>query len=380
MLVMFAALVAILVVSSGLRAQAQLYDPNEPGSVLVFPKFVRGTVAAGEPATEIEISVHCPAGLNVDGFCTLPVPGTNVRMEGHWVCPGQFSTSICKENDFFITTTIEGTVSFNTEGSAVGTNFATVRVPAAPCPEGFLVLWAVDNVGRPINFNGLLGVAEVRWNSHAAGSYEAIAIQAVGASAPTPALISTTVSPLTGHASLPFDGAAGHYAEVPSNVLATIKYDTDTGSAPSPDASSTTSLVLLTLDTLSNLPNNPVFTDLNFFDANENLVSEETNYVCWVEEPVSSIDPYLVRENLTRKGFFYSVDAFKVGLVANDTTGTVTQLGLIDTVECPANAATTGTCAPLTVPVTASNNPSITNHYMYRTDDDSVGVPTTYVP
>jgi len=377
MLVMFATLVAILVVSSGLRAQAQLYDPNEPGSVLVFPKFVRGTVAAGEPATEIEITAHCPQALNVDGFCTLPVPGTNVRLEGHWVCPGQFSTSICKENDFFVSTTVEGTISFNTEGSPVGVNFATVRVPAAPCPEGFLVIWAVDTVGRPIVLNGLLGVAEVRWNSHAAGSYEAIAIQGIGAEG---SLIATGVSPLTAHATLPFDGAAGHYAAVPGNVLATIKYDTDTGSAPSPDASSTTSLVLLTLDTLSNLPNNPVFTDINFFDANENLVSEETNYVCWVEEPISAIDPYLVRENLTRKGFFYSVDAFKVGVVANDSTGPVTQLGVIDTVECPANAATTGTCAPLSVPVTASNNPAITNHYMYRTDDDSVPVPTTYVP
>src|ERR1700730_17422600 len=149
MFVMFAAL-AVMVLLSGLRAQAQvkLYDPNEPGSVLVFPKFVRGTVAAGVPATEIEISVHCPIGLQ-----PCAVPGTSVRLMGHWVCPGQVETQICRENNFIFTTTVEGTVSFSTEGSAVGTNFSTVKVPAPLCPEGYLIVWAVNTVNRPIKFD-----------------------------------------------------------------------------------------------------------------------------------------------------------------------------------------------------------------------------------
>jgi hypothetical protein len=336
MLGMAVVITAMLIVA-GVRAEAQgLYHPDEPGSTLVFPKFVRGTVAAGVPATEIEISAHCPTDRLADngGFCPIPA-GATVRLAGHWVCPGQFSTQICKETDFTFTTTIEGTADFNPEGSPVNSNLATVRVPPAPCPEGYLVVQTVDASGQKISFNGLVGDAVVRWNGHAAGSYKAIAIQ---------------------------DGVQS----VTGTVMSTIKYDTDSGTPPAADTPSTTSLTLLTMDTLFNKPNNAVFTDLNFYDANEFLVSESTNYVCWEEIPISSIDPGLVRENMTRKGFFYSLDANKVPEfgILDPTTGPVTQLGLIDTVECPGNA--TGTCAPLNVPVTSSNNPSITNHYMYR--------------
>jgi len=373
MLMMFAALAAILVVS-GLRAQAQetygprLYDPNEPGSVLVFPKFVRGTVAAGVPTTEIEITAHCPIALNVDGFCTAPVPGTNIRLAGTWVCPGQFSTSICKENDFIVTTTIEGTISFNTEGSPAGTNFATVRVPSAPCPEGYLVMWAVDNTNRPIKWDGLVGVAEVRWNKGAAASYRAISIQG------DPALANNAPMSVGPGGTLPFDGLPGHYAAVTGTVMATVKYDTTTVAV---DAPVTTSITLLTLDVLSNLPNDMVFSDLNFFDNNEYLVSEEVNYTCWTETPISSIDPSLTRDFMSRKGFFYSVDAFKVPEYGvSDNPGPVTELGLIDVVECPGSSAS---CVP-TSPVTSGSNAAITNHYIYRTDDDSVPVGTTLAP
>jgi len=352
-----------------------LYDPNEPGSLLVFPKFVRGTVAAGLPATEIEISVHCPTALNVEGYCTLPVPGTSVRLEGHWVCAGQLSTGICTESDFFVNTTVEGTVDFNTEGSAVGVNFATVKVPTPKCSEGYLVMWAVNTTGRPIVFNGLLGVAEVRWNSHAAGSYEAIAIQANGDEGD---LIATTTG-TTGLAALPFTGAADQYRLPTSTIMATIKYDTDSSTPAAADAPSSTSIVTVTLDVLSGLPNNYIVSDLNFADNVENLYSEQIVYQCFEEITVSGIDPFLVRENLSRKGFFYSLDAYKIPTYANDPfTGPVTQLGLIDTTECPSN--TTGSCAPYTIPVTSTANPTVTNHYMYRTDDDSVGVPTVFQP
>ena len=69
---------------------------------------------------------------------------------------------------------------------------------------------------------------------------------------------------------------------------------------------------------------------------------------------------------MTRKGFFVSLDAI--------TDHPVTQLGLIDTQECPGSAGCTEN-----VPVTSSNNPTVVNHYAYRTDDDSVPVPTTFV-
>jgi hypothetical protein len=340
---------------------ARLYDPNEPGSVLVFPKFVRGTVAAGVPATEIEISVHCPIGLQ-----PCAVPGTSVRLMGHWVCPGQLETQICKENNFIFSTTVEGTVSFNTEGSTPPTNFATVKVPAPLCPEGYLIVWAVDTRNRPIKFDGLVGDAIVRWNSHAAGSYKALAIQA------DPALPNNALL-LTSNAGngLVFDGGPGHYAAVTGTVMGAIKYDTLT---PAADAPVTTTLTLLTLDTLSNRPNNQVFTDIDFYDANENILSEATNYVCWSETALSTIDANLTRDFMSRKGFFVSLDATKVpeeGIV--DTVGAVTQIGLIDTQECPGSAA----CSE-NVPVTAGNNPTVVNHYAYRTDDDSIPVPTTF--
>jgi hypothetical protein len=369
-IMMIAACAVILFVTNGLMAQ-QLYDPNEPGSVLVFPKVVRGTVAAGVPATEIEISAHCPTvELDGTGFC--PDAGTTVRVRAHWVCPGQFSTQVCKEVDFNFQTTVEGTATFNTEGSPAGSSFATVRVPPAPCPEGYLIAWVTDTSGRPIKFDSLVGDAVVRWNNHAAGAYEAVAIQAVAALANKAVIVPTATG------ALPFNGTTG-YAAPTGTVMATIKYDTDAGTPAAADTPSTTSLTLLTLDTLSNRPNFPVFTDLNFYDANEFLVSESTNYTCWEEIPVSSIDPGLVRENMTRKGFFYSIDANKIPIFGiADAAGPVTQLGLIDTVECPGNAS--GTCTPLTAPVTASNNPSIVNHYMYRAYDDSVPVPTLFVP
>jgi hypothetical protein len=353
MFVMFAALAMVVLVLE-LRAQAsvgpKLFDPNEPGSVLVFPKFVRGTVAAGVPATEIEISVHCPLDLQ-----PCAVPGTSVRLMGHWVCPGQFETQICKENNFIFTTTVEGTVSFSTEGSSVGVNFSTVKVPPPLCPEGYLIVWVVNAQNLPIKFDGLVGDAVVRWNSHAAGAYKAQAIQAANTGAASGALINGLV----------FDGLDNHYAAVTGTVMGTVKYDTLT---PAADAPVTTTLTLLTLDTLFNRPNNEVFTDIDFYDANENVLSEETNYTCWIETALSTIDPSLTRDFMTRKGFFVSLDANKVfeeGIT--DTVGPVTELGLIDTQECTGSAA----CSE-NVPVTASNNPTVVNHYVYRTDDDSV--------
>ena len=355
-LVMFAALAAIVMLS-GLRAQAQddvgrkLYDPNEPGSVLVFPKFVRGTVAAGVPATEIEISAHCPRDLQ-----PCAVPGTSVRLMGHWVCPGDAS-GLCRENNFIFTTTVEGTVSFSTEASSVGVNFSTVKVPAPPCPEGYLIVWAVDTRNRPIRFDGLVGDAVVRWNGHAAGAYKAIAIQAA-APGGTGTLITTAAANV-----LVFDGLDNHYAAVTGTVMGTVKYDTLT---PAADAPVTTTLTLLTLDILSNRSNDTVFTDIDFYDSNENVLSESLNYTCWSETALSSIDSSLTRDFMTRKGFFVSLDAI--------TDHPVSQLGLIDTQECPGSAGCTEN-----VPVTSGNNPTVVNHYAYRTDDDSVPVPTTFV-
>jgi hypothetical protein len=228
-------------------------------------------------------------------------------------------------------------------------------------------MWAVNTRNQPIKFDGLVGDAVVRWNSHAAGAYKAQAIQAANTAAASGTLIA-----LSGTQGLVFDGLDSHYAAVTGTVMGTVKYDTLT---PAADAPVTTTLTLLSLDTLSNRPNNEVFTDFDFYDSNENVLSETTDFTCWTEIALSTIDSSLSRDFMTRKGFFVSIGANKVPQQGiSDISGPVTQLGLIDTLECPGTSSCTEN-----VPVTASNNPNVVNHYAYRTDDDSVPVPTVFV-
>src|SRR5438046_6781724 len=114
-----------LVLALGLAAPGfawtSLNDSEEPGSVLVFPKFIRGTVdtpdlaTVGQPIsarTEIEISVSCPKRST----CTRdPLTGIlfdRVRLRAHWVCGAHV---ICLERDFDLFTTVNGTIYFNPE-------------------------------------------------------------------------------------------------------------------------------------------------------------------------------------------------------------------------------------------------------------------------
>ena len=76
-------------------------DAHQPGSVIVFPKFIPGTVPLVEggtaPATEIEYTLVCPPGQT----CT---PDQSLTVRFHWVCPGDavFSQFVFKETDFEI--------------------------------------------------------------------------------------------------------------------------------------------------------------------------------------------------------------------------------------------------------------------------------------
>src|SRR5215472_9298545 len=109
-----ARLAALLIPAFALAAPAfaqvrptTLSDSQEPGSVIVFPKFVKGTVALPEggtaPVTELEIGVVCPKGV----ICP---EHQAVKIRFHWVCgtseanlAGSF---ICKETDFDVTATV----------------------------------------------------------------------------------------------------------------------------------------------------------------------------------------------------------------------------------------------------------------------------------
>jgi len=116
-----AGLLVLLMVAFGMAtpSMAQLRqttpsDVEEPGSVVVFPKFTKGTVAVAgitRVATEIEVRAQCPR----DTRCSAD---ELVKVRFHWVCPGSEDISakhICKDAAFTVVLSIGGKASFNPE-------------------------------------------------------------------------------------------------------------------------------------------------------------------------------------------------------------------------------------------------------------------------
>src|SRR5215510_14366918 len=100
----------------------KLNDPSEPGSVIVFPKFIRGQVivpgeATPQPRTGFEVGVVCPKGQ-------LCPEGQKVKIRFHYVCGSSEasinSSFVCRETDFELFTTVNGKLVFNTEGVLPG--------------------------------------------------------------------------------------------------------------------------------------------------------------------------------------------------------------------------------------------------------------------
>jgi len=335
-----------------------LSDSQEPGSVIVFPKFVKGTVAVdgvSTPATEIEVGVQCPKGAT----CPEHMP---VKIRFHWVCPAieGVNSQICRENNFDVTTTVNGKVVFGPDAIPIPGSAAVTpgTPPAALCPMGYLVGWVINTSDQPIKFDGLIGDAVIRESSTSVGAYDAIPIQAATGLA-TGALITTSTDPLTGIPSLVFDGADAHYLAVPGTVQGDVKFDKVTGTAPL----SQTFLTLLTLDVRSDQPNFPTGVDLDFYTAGETLLSESLEFVCWTEVSLTSIDPNLNQTFMGRKGSFFTGPAFKFPINGIfDRAGPVTLLGLVETLEGP-------TLTTLSERV-----------YFTGVFNNSVPVPTIFVP
>ena len=308
-----------------------LSDSQEPGSVIVFPKFAKGTVAVdgvSTPVTEIEVGVQCPKGTT----CPEHQP---VKIRFHWVCGAVegVKSQICRENNFDVTTTVNGKVTFGPDAIPIpGSPPVTPGTPpAALCPLGYLVGWVVNTSDQPIKFDGLIGDAVIRESSTSVGAYDAIPIQAATGLA-TGALITTSTDPLTGVPSLVFDGAETHYLTVPGAVKGDVKFDHVRGTAPL----SRTFLTLLTLDVRSDQPNFPTGVDIDFYKANGTLLSESLEFVCWTEVSLTRIDRNLNQTFMGRKGSFLTGQAFKFPINGIfDTAGPVTLLGLVETVEGP---------------------------------------------
>src|SRR5215469_13865034 len=314
---------------------ATLSDATEPGSVIVFPKFISGTVTIPEggavPQSELEIGVVCPKGVT----CSEHQP---VKIRFHWVCgtteanlAGSF---VCSETDFDVTATVFEKIVLVPDGTpqnGYASGLPTKTIPAAPCAGGYLIGWVITpTTDTPIKFDGLIGDAVVRPSGTAQAGYNAIPIQA------DPALANGAAVTTNGNGALMFDGAAGHYQAVTGQVMGDIRY-TNLTTGPTFTLGS---LTLLTLDVRSNRPNNPVFVDLDFFGGNpsnignENQLSTSTEFICWEEIPITAINPALTTTLMGRKGVFVSAPAEKVQIFGiTDESGPTTLLGLAETQE-----------------------------------------------
>jgi len=369
-------LVLMLALGLAIPAFAQVRDPKladtqEPGSVIVFPKFSQVRFSENPPShpeptdtgplvTEIEVGVVCPKGV----VCP---EGQRVKIRFHWVCPGDQKLEhkfICPEVDFDVFATVNGKVIFNPQGLAA---LGHTRVPRAPCDKGYLIGWVINTSDQPIKFDGLIGDAVLRLSETAVTAYSATTIQADPALAngaliqKVPADNITTFDP-----SLAFDGEPGHYLAVTGKFYADVRFDEEPSNLP-PFPKADTFLTLLTLDVRSNEPNLPVFVPLRFCNANEVCISTFVEFVCWAEVDIESININLTDIGMgTRKGLVLGGPAVKKPIFSiPDYSGRATVLGLVDTIE---------------ETILDTGESVATRHYNYSLFNDSVPVPTLFTP
>jgi hypothetical protein len=345
-------------VPAAASATTTLNNSEEPGSALVFHKFIRGTGndagVSGQPVhanSEFEISAVCPRG-------TSCLQNAIVRLRAHWVCPG------CTATSFGLETTVGGTVYFNPEGvtvvggvvtSDVFPSNATTTIPQPACNRGYLIVWAIDATGKAIKFDGLIGDAVIRaptpgFGPTSASAYNAVPIQAA---ASLPAGARTDVD---FDGSLDFNGA--EYKALSGNIYGTVRYE---NTVP-PEGVVETALTLLTLDVVSNFANPVTRVGLNFYTANEELVDTATSFACWTEVALTDILPSLTTQIMGRKGLVESTYAEQQ--LDLFTTKPVTFLGIVDTQE---RYVATGLATP-------------GRSYSYSLYHDKKPVPTTFKP
>ena len=294
--------------------------------------------------TEIHIGITCPSGVT----CPENEP---IKLEANWVCPGSENPNtsfVCKGTDFVLFTTVNGKITLNPNGqSSVG------NIPVPPCPEGYLLVFVVNIFDQPIKFDGVIGDAVVLLSAGALSAYSGVAVQAGGA----PGSLET--DPLTGQSALLFGSRPGDYAGVTGQLSGDVKFDNTTVSP----LYNNTFLVLLTLDARLNLPNNPTFVPITFYNAKQAPTSTETNFVCWQKVDIARLNASLNQTSQgSAEGSFVSGQAVKVAIDGiSDTAGPATLLGLVLTTE--------------------SNKPNgVAREYITVPFNNSIVVPTTFVP
>jgi hypothetical protein len=287
-----------------------LSDATEPGSVIVFPKFINAppvvmpgstpTTTVLAPATELEIGVICPKGVD----CAELQP---VKIRFHWVCgtteanlAGSF---ICQESDFDVTATVFEKivlVADDTPQNGYASGLPTMTVPAAPCAGDYLIGWVITPASdTPIKFDGLIGDAVVRMSGTAQAGYNAIPIQA------DPSLANGAAVSTNGNGALMFDGAPGHYQAVTGQVLGNVRSG---GNAET------------------------FLTCRPWMSSPTVRTTRSLSISCRLRPSSSAGDRY--RSPRSIRGVFVSAPATKVDIFgASDDTGPTTLLGLSWTVE-----------------------------------------------
>jgi hypothetical protein len=360
--------VALLALGLAAPAMAQELNNSEiPGSVIVFAKFIKGSVDVGGeklPRSEFNISVTCPAGQ-------VCAEGEGVKLLARWVCPGDQDPRkkfICKEVDFELTTTVKATVTFgavaqNSVPGTVGTAGTTARrsVPAPPCDRGFLIAWVVSTADgdtpRAIKNDALLGHAVLRYGSKDAAAYTGYPIQAVST------LAHRANTDVDGDLRLDFNGTT-EYKEVTGQVRAAVQLDREYSAA---GLARSSAITLLTLDVISNRPNYPTFVDLHWYNKDEVLLSTSHEFICWSQEEVTDLDDNL-DEFFGSKALLESTEAEKVAIFGvDDIAGPVTLIGIVETIEGGSN-------------LDFDNRLSIKASYAYGMFNDGRGVDTSFEP
>ena len=320
----------VLTVSLGmmLPSFAQALEPprssyEEPGSVIIFPKFMKGTVVvdgATRAQTEIQVRAQCPNGAS----CRTAEP---VKLRFNWICPGTEGVllkSVCRESEFEVELPVDGKTSFNPEDPGLGANNIG---SIAPCPRGYLIGWVISPVtGRPVKFDALSGSALLTDGDGSIRSYQAFSIPA-DPNLATRAEIATDIDPRTGTPGLVFDGGAGHYQVVAGAFPATLEYHKLTA----PLSSGQAFLILLTLDVRANRPNYPTFVDLDYLADQGTRASTSWNFTCWREIQNPNIDTNftLVGARIPN-GVVLSGRAIKAPIAGvSDIPGPVVLLGLV---------------------------------------------------
>ena len=306
--------------------QSPTEDLEQRGSVIVFPKFMQGTLTIDNqkrPLTEIEVRAQCPRSAT----CPSSEP---VKIRFHWVCPGSNDIStkfVCNASGFEISVPLDGKVSFNPEDP----NLAENRAASAPCPRGYLIGWVVDaTTNKPIKYDALSGGATLRESGGRVETYQAIVIRAESNLA-SGAEITTDADPRTGSPALVFDGAAGHYQALGATIPSNLEFHKLPGALSSERAS----LILLTLDVRLNRPNYPTFVEFDFRSDQNVGASNSRNFTCWAEISNPNIDAYFTLAGMrTRSGVVLSGRAVKVPFGdISDIPGPVILLGLVPTDE-----------------------------------------------